>query len=66
MEKFKSNNYDFVSPFYDVLASIYSCGLIRQCKTFQTQFIREGDSVLFVGAGTADDAILAAKKGAHA
>ncbi len=60
----KQNNYNFVAYFYDILASIYSGGKIYACKRFQAQHIKSRQRILYAGAGSADDAILAAQKGA--
>lgn len=61
----QTNNYDFVAFFYDALAGVFSGFQIKACKRFQVEWIEPGDSVLYAGAGGAEDAIMAANKGAR-
>ncbi len=65
MKKTNKNNYDLAAYFYDALAGLYSGFQILACKKYQLDYIKAGDRVLYAGAGGADDAILAAQKGAR-
>lgn len=60
-----TDNYKFAACFYDSLASIYSGFQIPACKIYQVDWIHAGTTALYAGAGGADDAILAARKGAR-
>jgi ubiquinone/menaquinone biosynthesis C-methylase UbiE len=60
----QTDHYRFAAYFYDALASIYSGFQIPACKIYQIDWIIAGDTALYAGAGGADDAILAARKGA--
>lgn len=60
----KTDNYRFAASFYDFLARLYSGNQIPACKTYQLDWIHAGDTALYAGAGGADDAISAARKGA--
>ncbi len=57
-------SYDSVSNFYEKLANIYSFGMIRVSKDSQLQEMRKGEKVLYVGVGSGEDAIKAARLGA--
>ena len=65
MKKTDANNYNRAAYFYDALSNIYSGFQIIACKRHQMLHIKLGDRVLYAGAGGADDAILAASKGAQ-
>jgi demethylmenaquinone methyltransferase/2-methoxy-6-polyprenyl-1,4-benzoquinol methylase len=60
-----SNRFSFVAPIYDFLARAYSFGMIAESKRWQVQYLKEGERVLYAGAGAAEDAVLAAKAGAR-
>jgi demethylmenaquinone methyltransferase/2-methoxy-6-polyprenyl-1,4-benzoquinol methylase len=49
---------------YDAMSQLYSGGQIRVCKLAFLDQIRPGQRVLFAGAGTGEDAIAAAERGA--
>lgn len=57
-------SYDSVSNFYEKLANVYSFGSIRASKDSQLEDMHPGDKVLYVGVGSGEDAIKAAKLGA--
>jgi demethylmenaquinone methyltransferase/2-methoxy-6-polyprenyl-1,4-benzoquinol methylase len=62
-------SYDSVARFYQALAHIYSFGLIRKSKNLQLKEIEEAPNkkelrILYVGCGSGEDAIQAAKLGA--
>jgi demethylmenaquinone methyltransferase/2-methoxy-6-polyprenyl-1,4-benzoquinol methylase len=54
-------NYDRLAWFYDGLAHLYSGGQIHALKTSQTSELHPGNRVLYVGVGSGEDALLAAK-----
>lgn len=58
-------NYDRAAWFYETSARFYSTNQIRASKRYQTQFINDGDKIIYLGAGAGEDAIMAARKGAH-
>jgi ubiquinone/menaquinone biosynthesis C-methylase UbiE len=57
-------NYDRAAWFYEKGAKFYSTNQIRASKRFQLQYINAGDKILYLGVGSGEDAILAARKGA--
>jgi ubiquinone/menaquinone biosynthesis C-methylase UbiE len=57
-------HYGRVAPFYDLLGTVWTGGRIRASKLSQIDEIQRGDKVLYVGCGTGEDALAAAKKGA--
>jgi len=57
-------NYDRAAWFYEKAAKFYSTNQIRSSKRFQLRYIKPGDKVLYLGAGTGEDAIMAARAGA--
>jgi len=57
--------YHLVAPVYEWIEACYSGGAISACKRAQTAYFREGEHVLFAGAGTAPEALLAAQAGAR-
>jgi len=59
------SNYDRAAWFYETAAKIYSTNQIRASKRFQLNYIEPGDKVLYLGAGTGEDAVMAARKGAQ-
>lgn len=64
-EQFQSGaRFDRAAWCYELLCNIYSCWRIPASKRWQIQFLEPGQRVLYVGVGTGDDAILAARKGA--
>ncbi|MCL2288601.1 MAG: class I SAM-dependent methyltransferase [Candidatus Bathyarchaeota archaeon] len=58
-------NYDTIANFYQSIAHIYSFGQIRRSKNLQLSEISKGTKVLYVGCGSGEDAVQAAKKGAN-
>lgn len=60
---FSTRNYDRVASVYEKLAHIYSGGLIRRSKIAQFQYLPAGARVLYLGAGTGEDVIAAARRG---
>lgn len=61
---FSRNSYDRVAWFYEGAAHIYSGGKIRATKAWQIKRIQPEDSVLYVGAGSGEDVMMAAEMGA--
>lgn len=61
----KSRNYDAVAGVYEAVAHIYSFGLIRRAKMAQLPHLRAGERVLYLGAGSGEDAVAAARSGAR-
>ncbi|MCO6390603.1 methyltransferase domain-containing protein [Aliihoeflea aestuarii] len=61
----KSRNYDAVAGVYETIAHIYSFGLIRRAKMAQLRYLKRGARVLYLGAGSGEDAIAAARAGAR-
>lgn len=61
----KSRNYDAVASIYEAVAHLYSFGLIRRAKMAQLPYLSVGDRVLYLGAGSGEDAIAAARSGAN-
>ena len=58
-------NYNRAAWFYEKAAKFYSTNQIRSSKRFQLNYIQPGDKVLYLGAGTGEDAIMAARHGAE-
>ena len=58
-------NYDLIARVYDALGVIYSGGQIHAAKNSQLDQMQPGDKVLYVGVGPGEDAVLAARHGAH-
>ena len=57
-------SYNIVASFYETSSRWYSFGQIGASKAWQIQHLEMGDRVLYVGAGTGEDALLAARMGA--
>ncbi len=64
-KKVKSRNYDAVAGIYETLANLYSFGLIRRAKLAELAYLKIGDRVLYLGAGSGEDAVAAARAGAR-
>ncbi len=64
-DKQLGRNYDRAVWFYEKSAKIFSTNQIRASKRFQLKYINSGDSVLYLGAGAGEDAIMAARHGAR-
>ena len=60
-----ANNYGTVASVYELLSNVYSGGQILACKRSQLEELRQGDRVLYAGAGGGEDATLAAAMGAQ-
>lgn len=58
-----SRNYDRAAWFYESSAAAFSLGQIRAAKAYGVSQLQPGDRVIFLGAGTGEDAILAAERG---
>ncbi len=56
-------SYNSVAWFYERAAAMYSGGRISAAKRSQIMYLKPGDRVLYVGVGTGDDALLAARSG---
>lgn len=63
-DKSLGRNYDRAAWFYEKSAKIYSTNQIRASKRYQLQHIEPGQTVLYLGAGAGEDAVMAAKHGA--
>ncbi|MFO0816389.1 MAG: class I SAM-dependent methyltransferase [Pirellulales bacterium] len=55
--------YGRMARFYDWCADLGSLGAIPFVKKLHLQYLRPGDSIIYVGAGTAEEAVLAARRG---
>lgn len=56
-------NYDRAASFYEISAAIFSAGKIRASKKYAISQLKSGESVLFLGVGSGEDALMAAAKG---
>lgn len=56
-------SYDCVAPFYDLLGTLYSCGAIARSKKEHLRWLKSRKSVLYAGAGTAEECLEAAALG---
>jgi demethylmenaquinone methyltransferase/2-methoxy-6-polyprenyl-1,4-benzoquinol methylase len=65
MDSTTNNHYGRTAWFYEQAAHLYSGGQILASKRWQLNYINEGDKVLYAGAGSGEDVILAAQKGAQ-
>ncbi len=63
--KVRSRNYDAVASFYELLANAYSFGLIRRAKQVELDYLQPGTRVLYLGVGSGEEAVAAARKGLH-
>ena len=63
-DKALGRNYDRAAWFYEKSAKIYSTNQIRASKRYQLNHIEPGQTVLYLGAGGGEDAVMAAKHGA--
>ena len=57
------HRYDRIAHSYERAGRIYSCGLIPRAKAAQIARMRPGGSVLYLGVGAGEDALLAAQCG---
>jgi demethylmenaquinone methyltransferase/2-methoxy-6-polyprenyl-1,4-benzoquinol methylase len=64
-DKALGRNYDRAAWFYEKSAKIYSTNQIRASKRFQMKHLEPGQKILYLGAGAGEDAIMAARHGAH-
>ncbi len=62
-QRFSSRSYDRVASFYEALAGVYSGGLIRKSKFAQFDHLAPGSRILYLGAGSGEDAVEAARRG---
>ncbi len=60
-----SRNYDRAAWYYEKSAKFYSTNQISASKKFQLRYIEPGSQVLYLGAGTGEDAVRAARQGAQ-
>jgi demethylphylloquinol methyltransferase len=58
-------HYDHVAWCYEWMARVFSFGAIPRVKASQTSMMQAGQRVLYVGVGTGEDALLAAREGVH-
>jgi ubiquinone/menaquinone biosynthesis C-methylase UbiE len=58
-----SKNYDRAAWFYEASAQLFSGGKIRSSKKYGVAQMQPGQRVAFLGVGTGDEALLAARKG---
>ena len=58
-------HYDHVAWCYEWIARVFSFGAIPRVKASQTSMMKAGQRVLYVGVGTGEDALLAAREGVH-
>ncbi|HEV7252427.1 MAG TPA: methyltransferase domain-containing protein [Mesorhizobium sp.] len=64
LDEIRGRNYDAVARIYEELAHVYSLGLIRKAKLVELRYIKPGDRVLYLGVGSGEDALAAARAGA--
>ena len=57
-------NYDAIAPYYDWLGALYTGGGIRRAKHRHLRLIEPNVRVLYVGAGTGEECLEAARRGA--
>ena len=62
-KKKMSRSYDRAAFIYETMAHIYSLGGIRKSKLHGVAQMEPGEKVIFLGVGSGEEAILAAKKG---
>lgn len=58
-----ARNYDRAAWFYELSAAAFSFGKIRASKKYAVHQVPAGKRVLFLGVGSGEDAILAARRG---
>jgi len=63
--RFDDYSYGPIAGVYDLLAGLYSRGQIGASKRVQLDSIESGDRVLYAGAGTGEEILLAARFGAQ-
>lgn len=56
-------SYEAIAWCYQELAAIYSLGSIRAAKVWQVETLAPNSTVLYVGVGRGEDALLAARRG---
>jgi demethylmenaquinone methyltransferase/2-methoxy-6-polyprenyl-1,4-benzoquinol methylase len=59
----RAKNYDRAAWFYEAAATAFSLGQIRAAKEFAVSVLEPGQRVIFLGAGTGEDALFAAQRG---
>lgn len=64
MNPFTSSRYGRFAATYTSMAKLYSGGQIKACKLSQLKYLQPGEHILYVGAGTGEDALAAAQAGA--
>ena len=57
--------YERVAAVYDALARLYSFGAIARIRAVHVEEVHPGERILYAGAGTGEDALCAARRGAH-
>lgn len=55
--------YDAIAGVYDLLGWFYSAGAIGRAKNAHLPYLKQGDEVLYVGAGTGAECVDAAARG---
>ena len=60
-----ARNYDRAAKFYELSAKIFSTNQIKASKRSQLKYINPGDRIVYLGTGGGEDALLAARAGAH-
>jgi len=63
--RFDEYPYGSIAGVYDLLAALYSRGQIAASKRIGLDSIKSGDRVLYAGAGTGEEILLAARFGAQ-
>lgn len=61
----RERGYDSVAKAYDALAGIYSLGGIARAKRAHLVLIQPGQRILYVGAGSGEECVEAARLGAR-
>ena len=63
--KWLGRNYDRAAWFYEYSAKVYSLNQITASKRHQLKYIQPGDSTIYLGVGSGEDALMAAQHGAN-
>lgn len=59
------DRYNRIAPLYDRLSALYSAGAMARSKRVHLRWLKMGQRVLYVGAGTAEECTYASALGTH-